>query len=311
MIAMTGYNGFVGIQLISSLPIDNCILLGRESSHKGQKVTLNLEATNGSDLIEPLKQVKVLIHLAARVHVMDDLSNNPLLEFRSVNTQGTLNLARQAAQAGVKRFIFLSSIKVNGESTSNRCMFSAYDERLPEDPYAISKSEAEELLLALGKETGMEIVIIRPPLVYGEGVKANFASLMKLVGKGFPVPFRRFKNNKRSLVSVYNLIDLIKVCMDHPKAANEVFLVSDDDDLSTAEIVALMAKVQNIKNLALPIPIWCFKLAGKVLNKNSEIDRLTGSLQIDISHTKETLNWQPPYSVEHGFKKAAQAMLLE
>jgi nucleoside-diphosphate-sugar epimerase len=248
-----------------------------------------------------------LIHCAAcTVAPIKSIEN-----FRSINTHSTLYLAQQAADAGIKRFVFISSIKVNGESTSKKLPFTAFDTHCPQDPYGISKSEAEEQLMALGKETGLEIVIIRPPLVYGEGVKANFASLMKLVGKGIPLPFRAINQNKRSLVSVYNLVDLIKVCIDHPKAANQVFLVSDDNDLSTAEMVALMAKAQNNKNLALPVPVWCFKLIGKLLNKNDVVDRLTGSLQLDITHTKETLGWQPPYSVEHGFKKAAATILKE
>ncbi len=200
----------------------------------------------------------------------------------------------------------MSSIKVNGETTTGKQPFSAKDMRMPEDPYGISKSEAEQQLLELGEQTGMEIVIIRPPLVYGEGVKANFASLMKLVGKGLPLPFRLINKNKRSLVSVYNLVDLIQVCIEHPNAANKVFLASDDHDLSTAEMVALMAKVQGKPNLAIPVPLWCFKLAGKVFDKQEVIDRLTGSLQLDITHTKNTLNWTPPYTVEDGFNLAAK-----
>jgi nucleoside-diphosphate-sugar epimerase len=180
------------------------------------------------------------------------------------------------------------------------------DKHSPQDPYGLSKSEAETQLFSLGESTGMEIVVIRPPLVFGKGVKANFAALLKLVGKGLPLPFRGITKNKRSMVSVYNLVDLIKICINHPKAANEVFLVSDDDDLSTAEIVALMAKVQGKANLAIHVPVWIFNLAGKLLNKQVVVDRLTGSLQLDIEHTKKTLNWQPPYSVEHGFKLAVK-----
>jgi UDP-glucose 4-epimerase len=237
---------------------------------------------------------------------MNDVSQDPLTEFRQINTEGTLNLARQAFSSGVKRFIYISSIKVNGESTTDTKPFKFDSERKPLDPYGISKFEAETQLLSLGKETGMEIVIIRPPLVYGEGVKANFASLMKLVKKGLPLPFIWINKNKRSLVSVYNLCDLIKVCIDHPKAANNVFLVSDDNDLSSAEMIALMSKVQNKANLSLPVPVWLYKLVGKLLSKEDVIDRLTGSLQLDIEHTKNTLDWKPPYSVEHGFKLAAK-----
>lgn len=304
-VLVTGYSGFVGNILVKQLQGSYQIsLLGRKSSDLGDVYINDIDST--SFYTNALERVDVVVHCAARVHIMNDNSSDPLAEFRAVNTFGTLNLAKQAAQAGVKRFIFLSTIKVNGESTSGKEPFTACDTPSFLDPYGISKAEAEQQLFELGKQTGMEITIIRPPLVYGEDVKANFASLMRFIGKGLPLPFRAIKSNKRSLVSVYNLVDLIKVCIEHPKAANQIFLASDDNDLSTAEMVALMAKVQNKKNLALPIPVWCFKLVGKLLNKNDVVDRLIGSLQLDITHTKGTLNWKPPYSVEHGFKLAAK-----
>ena len=304
-VLITGYSGFVGNNLAEQLQEGYQLnLLGRKPSNLGHFFNHNLDSL--STYVDALENVDVVVHCAARVHIMDDTASDPLSEFRAVNTHGTLNLAKQAAAAGVKRFIFLSSIKVNGESTSDKAPFTASDKSAPEDPYGISKAEAEQQLLMLGTETGMEIVIIRPPLVYGEGVKANFASLMRFVGKGLPLPFRSIKSNKRSLVSVYNLVDLIQLCIEHPKAAGQVFLASDDHDLSTSEMVALMAKVQGKKNFALPVPVWCFKLAGKLLNKSDVIDRLTGSLQLDITHTKNTLDWKPPYSVEHGFKLAAK-----
>lgn len=304
-VLITGATGFVGNHL--RLCISEYFSL-KLLSRSGLKTENHFNAdirkdTNYSNIVEG---IEVVIHCAARVHIMEDAASDPLSEFRAVNTLGTLNLAKQAAAAGVKRFIFVSSIKVNGESTNNRPPFTANDSPAPEDPYGVSKLEAEQQLLELGKRTGMEIVIIRPPLVYGEGVKANFGALMSFVGKGFPLPFRSIKHNKRSFVSVYNLVDLIKVCIEHPKASNQIFLASDDHDLSTTEMVALMARAHNKKNFALPVPIWCFKLAGKLLNKSDFIDRLTGSLQLDITHTKSTLNWTPPYSVEHGFKLAAK-----
>tara|TARA_B100001059_G_scaffold90327_1_gene89003 strand:- start:989 stop:1921 length:933 start_codon:yes stop_codon:yes gene_type:complete len=302
---ITGYSGFVGSNLVEQLQGNYQLnLLGRKQSNFGNVFTHNLDSSSLYN--EALVNVDVVVHCAARVHIMDDVASDPLNEFRAVNTHGTLNLAKQAAAAGVKRFIFLSSIKVNGESTSAQASFTASDKSAAEDPYGISKAEAEQQLLDLSKQTGMEVVIIRPPLVYGEGVKANFASLMRFVGKGLPLPFRTIKSNKRSLVSVYNLVDLIKVCIEHPKAANQVFLASDDNDLSTAEIIALMAQVQNKKNFALPVPVWCFKLAGKLFSKHDIVDRLIGSLQLDITHTKNTLDWKPPYTVEHGFKLAAK-----
>ena len=305
-IFITGGSGFVGSVLLSVLPAARTLVFGRRNLGISDASFIRGEIKPDTQYLAAFKNVDVVIHLAARVHIMNDTASEPLSEFRAVNTEGSINLARQAAEAGVKRFIFLSSVKVNGESTSNRRPFTAFDRRMPEDPYGQSKSEAEEQLLALGKETGMEIVIIRPPLVYGEGVKANFAALMKLVGKGFPLPFRNINQNKRSLVSVYNLVDLIKACIDHPKAVNQVFLVSDDDDMSTAQMVALMAKTQGKANLSLPVPVWCFKLVGKLFKKEAVVDRLVGSLQLDIQHTKSTLDWAPPYSVEHGFALAAK-----
>lgn len=305
-IFITGGSGFVGNVLLSTLPANRVCIFGRKDIGVPNAYFIKGDIHSNTEYLTAFNNIDVVIHLAARVHIMNDSSSDPLSEFRAVNTEGTLNLARQAAEAGVKRFIFLSSIKVNGESTSGCKPFTASDIRRPEDPYGQSKSEAEEQLLELGRETGMEIVIIRPPLVYGEGVKANFASLMNLVGKGIPLPFRAVAKNKRSLVSVYNLVDLIKVCIDHPNAANQVFLVSDDDDMSTARMVALMAKVQGKSNLSLPVPVWCFKLAGKFFKKEAVVDRLVGSLQLDIEHTKNTLDWVPPYSVEHGFALAAK-----
>ncbi|QUX94533.1 UDP-glucose 4-epimerase [Marinomonas sp. CT5] len=305
-IFITGGSGFVGAVFLSVLPANRVCIFGRKDLGIPNANFVRGEIQPDTQYLTAFDNIDIVIHLAARVHIMNDSSLDPLAEFRAVNTEGTLNLARQAADAGVKRFIFLSSIKVNGESTSGRHPFTAFDTRSPEDPYGQSKSEAEEQLLALGKETGMEIVIIRPPLVYGEGVKANFASLMQLVGKGFPMPFCAINQNKRSLVSVYNLVDLIKVCIDHPKAANQVFLVSDDDDMSTSCMVALMARAQGKANFSLPVPVWCFELAGRLFKKDAVVDRLVGSLQLDIEHTKNTLDWVPPYSVEHGFALAAK-----
>jgi UDP-glucose 4-epimerase len=297
MIAITGFSGFVGRHLLPLLDKEECLLLGRKApSDDNNFCEFNLAAAN--------KCVCTLIHAAARVHVMSDRAIDPLAEFRAVNTIGTLQLAEQAAEAGVKRFIFLSSIKVNGESTTNQQPFSAHDNPMPVDPYGISKLEAEQQLVKLGKKTGMEIVIIRPPLVYGYGVKANFASLMKCVTKGVPLPLKAIKNNKRSLISVYNLADLIVECINNPNAANKIFLASDNHDISTAEMIALMAKAQGINNFAFSVPISTFLLIGKLFKKQDMVDRLTGSLQVDITHTTQTLNWHPPYSIEHGFKLA-------
>lgn len=304
-VLITGYSGFLGQNIIDQFAnVFQLHLLGRKHSNIGDVFLQNLDIN--SNYKDALKDVEVVVHCAARAHLMEDKERDPLSKFRAINTDATLNLARQASQAGVKRFIFVSTIKVNGESTTGALPFKSTDLYKPKEPYAISKAEAEYHLLELGNETGMEIVIIRPPLIYGEGVKGNFASLMKYVDKGFPLPFRIIKNNKRSLVSVYNLVDLIKVCIKHPKAANQIFLVSDDHDISTSEMISLMAKVQEKNNHSFPVPVWCFKLIGILLNKKDFFDRLTGSLQLDITHTKKILNWTPPYSIEYGFRRATQ-----
>ncbi|EHZ7120544.1 SDR family oxidoreductase [Vibrio vulnificus] len=308
-VLVTGYTGFVGRHLLSTFEnLQNINLLGRSQPTKCSQF-LKASIDSSSDYSVVLDKVSTVIHIAARVHVMNDESDDPLEEFRAVNTAGTMNLARQAAEAGVKRFIFVSSIKVNGESTTGKQAFTAQDTPSPEDPYGVSKAEAEEQLIALGEETGLEIVIIRPPLVYGEGVKANFASLMNLVSKGIPLPFGCLTQNKRSLVSVDNLVDLIVTCIDHPKAANQVFLVSDDHDVSTSEMVRQMALALVKRTWQLPVPVWCYNLAGKLFNKSDVVDRLTGSLQVDITHTKETLGWTPPQSLQEGFKQTAEAFL--
>ena len=305
-ILITGYSGFIGSHLLNVLHEKFSIkLLGRTQLNIPFECFIS-SIDSVSDYSKQFIDIDIVIHMAARVHVMNENSTDPLADFRDVNTSGTINLAKQAADAGVKRFIFISTIKVNGESTSNASPFHSSDAPNPADPYGISKYEAEEQLIELGKKKGIEVVIIRPPLVYGEGVKANFASLFKFVGKRIPLPFRAITHNKRSLVSVYNLVDLIKVCVDHPNAANQIFLVSDDKDISTSEMVALMAKVQGLPNYSLPLPVWCFYLLGKLLSKQDVIDRLVGSLQVDITHTKNTLNWTPPFSIEEGFAKCIE-----
>ncbi|WP_322803507.1 SDR family oxidoreductase [Vibrio alfacsensis] len=312
-ILITGVGGFLGATLVPSLPKEQQLVFVDRNKPKfndSERYSFyHREINSKSDYSKCLMDVNCIIHCAARVHIMNDESSNPLEDYREVNTAGTVNLARQAADAGVKRFIFISSIKSNGESSPIGRPFRYDDPRSPEDFYGQSKSEAEEQLLQLAEETSLEVVIIRPTLVYGPGVKANFASLMNLVSKGISLPFGCIKNNKRSLVSVDNLVDLIVTCIDHPKAANEVFLVSDDHDVSTYEMVRHMAQALGKATWQLPVPVWCYKLAGKVFNKPDVVDRLTGSLQVDISHTKETLGWTPPQSLEQGFKQTAQAFL--
>lgn len=252
----------------------------------------------------------VIIHSAARVHVMNDLSANPLAEFRTVNVDGTLNLAQQAAAAGVKRFVFISSIKVNGEGTLRGNPYTAFDTPAPEDPYGISKMEAEQGLRLIADETGMEVVIIRPVLVYGPGVKANFLSMMRWVHKGIPLPLGAI-NNSRSLVSLDNLADLIVTCIDHPAAANQTFLVSDGEDLSTTELLRRVGAALGKPARLLPVPPKLLDFGASLFGKKAVAQRLLGSLQVDISHTCSTLGWKPPVTVDEALAKTAAFYLEE
>ena len=310
MILLTGGAGFLGESLLNALINENVLCLGRQKPSKiSDSSFYKSEINSCADFTAALQGVNILIHCAARVHIMADDVINPLESFRQVNTNGTLNLARQAANAGVKRFIFISSIKVNGESTELDLPFKVNEIFAPTDPYGLSKYEAEIGLRKIANETGMEVVIIRPTLVYGPNVKANFASLLNLVSKGLPLPFSCITKNKRSLVSVKNLVDLIITCIDHPKAANQTFLVSDDNDVSTASMVKEMSNALGRSNRIFPVPLWCYQLAGKLFGKQDVVNRLLGSLQVDITHTKETLGWKPPQSLEEGFKETAEAFL--
>lgn len=301
-ILITGFSGFVGSKLSQTLLDKELVLLGRHKPEICPHPFYHYEFSAQSRCDDAVKGVDVVIHCAARVHMMDENSSDPLEAFRQINTLGTLNLAKQAAAAGVKRFIFLSSIKVNGESTVNGKPFRFDDKPQPEDSYAISKAEAEAGLRQIALETGMEVVIIRPPLVYGNGVKANFAAILKLAQKNLPLPLGSIYN-KRSLVALENLVDLIVTCVDHPMAANQTFLVSDDHDVSTTELLKLMTYASGKKPLLLPVPVYLLKLAGKLTGKQAVIDRLCGNLQLDIRHTKKTLGWKPPITVEEGVRR--------
>ncbi|MFT7009306.1 MAG: UDP-glucose 4-epimerase [Colwellia sp.] len=309
MICITGATGFLGKHLVDVLK-NNLVLTSRSSfAVDGNSCFIKNvnQHTNYSDM---LTNVSCIIHCAGRVHILNDKSTNSLQKYREVNTKGTLNLAKQAVKAGVKRFIFISSIKVNGESTKPDKAFTAFDNLNPEDFYSRSKAEAEVQLLHLAANTELEVVIIRPTLVYGPGVKANFSSLLNLVYKGIPLPFGCITKNTRSLVSVTNLVDLIVTCIEHTKAVNQVFLVSDDNDVSTASMVNQMSKALGKRNRMLPVPLWCYRLVGKAFGKQDVVNRLLGSLQVDISHTKKTLGWVPPQTIEEGFKETAEAFLL-
>jgi UDP-glucose 4-epimerase len=310
MILLTGGTGFLGGSLLNTMINKNVRCLGRQKpSNVSGSSFYKSEINADTDFTAAVQGVNILIHCAARVHVMVVNSSISLDAFREVNTYGTLNLAQQAADAGVKRFVFISSIKVNGELTELGLPFKPDVTFIPTDPYGLSKYEAEIGLRKIALETGMDVVIIRPPLVYGPGVKANFASMMKWMNKGLPLPLGGIKGNNRSLVSVDNLVDLIVTCIDHPNAANQIFLVSDDDDISTSQLLANMAVALDAPNRLLPIPSSWFTLAAKLIGKPDIAQRLCGSLQVDISKTKEMLNWQPRYSSTECMKKTANAFL--
>jgi nucleoside-diphosphate-sugar epimerase len=250
--------------------------------------------------------VDIVVHCAARVHILNDQTADPLAEFRQVNVDGTLTLARQAAQAGVRRFVFLSSIKVNGEQSGDGLAFNADQRPAPSDPYGISKYEAEVGLRALARETGMEVVIIRPPLVYGPGVKANFLAMMRWLRRGVPLPLGGVTENRRSFVFLDNLVDLIVTCIDHPAAANQTFLVSDDEDLSTAALLRRMAAALGRPARLIPMPAGLITLVAKLIGRPGIAQRLCGSLQVDIGKTKTLLCWSPPVSVDEGLRITAE-----
>jgi nucleoside-diphosphate-sugar epimerase len=245
-----------------------------------------------------------VIHLAARAHVMQDREPDPLEAFRSNNVNLTIKLANQAVEAGVRRFVFMSTIKVNGEATAPGCNFTPDDLPAPEDPYAISKWEAEQGLLEIAQRTRLELVIIRPPLVYGPGAKGNFATLLQVVQRGWPLPLGAV-HNRRSLVALHNLVHFIILCTTHPQASNQIFMVSDGHDLSTAELVQGLARAARVTPRLLPIPMWVLKGAAALLGKSDTAQRLCGNLQVDISKARRLLGWVPPISVDEGLRRAA------
>lgn len=306
---LTGANGFVGSALRARLRKDGAPVRGVVRSSNARPdgtegVTIGGLASD-TDWSEALKNVEQVVHLAARVHVMNDKSSDPLAEFRRVNVEGTGRLARQGAAKGVKRFVFLSSIKVNGEFTEVDRPFIADDVPAPEDPYGVSKHEAEQLLRQISAETGMEVVIIRPPLVYGPGVKANFGSMMRWLARGVPLPLAAVSKNRRSLVAVDNLVDLIMTCLNHPAAANQTFLVSDGEDLSTADLLKRMGMALGRPARLFYMPPALLKLGATALNKPGIYQRLCESLQLDITKTRQLLCWIPPVPVDEGLRRAA------
>lgn len=312
LILLTGGTGFVGEALQKRLLADGAQL--KVTSRKNipkmvdsvkfiQVSSLNAENNWGS----ALDDVDAVVHCAARVHVMNELSLDPLEDYRKVNVQGSLNLARQAARAGVRRFVFVSSIKVNGEVTQPGQTFTADDVPEPLDPYGVSKMEAEQGLRDIGVQSGMEVVIVRPPLVYGPGVKANFAAMMRWVARGIPLPLGSI-HNARSMVALENLVDLLVTCLKHPAAAGQTFLVSDGEDVSTTELLIRVSNVMGKKTLLLPVPVFLLEWSAAMLGKRAVAQRLCSSLQVDIEKTRRFLGWNPPLTLNQGLKKAIEGM---
>ena len=306
-VLVTGANGFVGLAVLQRLNVISG-LQAVGSVRRGAVLTGTTVVEVGdlaaqTDWSLTLAGADAVVHLAARVHVMRDIVADPLTAFRAVNVEGTLNLARQAAAAGVKRFVFISSVKVNGESTLPWRAFTEADTPNPQDDYGQSKQEAEQGLRQLSADTGMEVVIIRPPLVYGPGVKANFAALMRAVQRGWPLPLGAV-HNQRSLVALDHLVDFIVTCITHSQAANQTFLVSDRQDLSTTELVRGMAKAAGVPARLLPVPVWALQAGASLLGKGVSVRRLCGNLQVDMSKARSLLGWLPPVSVEEGLRRA-------
>lgn len=308
-ILLTGATGFIGNAVQHRLTAEGFYVIASSRSALviGNAAVTHIGTLSSDfDWSSALENVDAVIHTAARVHISDDKECRSVGEFRKINVAGTLALARQAVGAGVRRFVFISSVKVNGEETPIGEPFTTTDSASPSGAYAISKMEAEEGLRLIAQETGMEVTIIRPGLVYGPGVKANFRSMMNWLSKGVPLPLGAI-DNKRSLVALDNLVDLVVTCIDHPAAANQTFLVSDGEDLSTTELLQRMGKALGKPARLLPVPASLLRAGAAILGRRAVAQRLCGSLQVDISKTCELLGWIPPVSVDDALRKTALA----
>lgn len=292
-VLVTGATGFIGSALMHRLDYARQFVVS---------------AASRDCLFSPLSLsgIETIVHLAARVHITHDSNSKPLIEFRRVNTEGTLNLARQAADAGVKRFIFLSSVKVNGEGKETP--YRETDAPAPQEAYAVSKYEAEIGLQEIAARTNMEVVIIRSPLVYGRGVKANFQSLMQAVAQGIPLPLGAV-HNRRSFIALDNLVDFILTCIKHPAAANQTFLVSDGEDLSTPELIRRLAHAMGRRARLIPVSGSVLLIGAKLLGKREVAERLCRSLQVDITKAREALNWTSPVGVDEALRLTADHYL--
>ena len=314
MILVTGATGFVGNAVVRRLVED-----GTSGEVVAAVRRLDMSWPNGvrpiqvgdllatTDWSAALQGVDALVHCAARVHVMQDTATDPEKTYRQINTLGTLNLANQAAKAGVRRFVFVSSIKVNGEATLPGHPFKADDIPAPSDPYGVSKMEAEQGLRELSERTGMEVVVVRPVLVYGPGVKANFASMMRWLARGVPLPLGHI-NNARSIVALDNLVDLLITCLKHPAAAGQIFLASDGEDVSTTELLRRTAQAMGKSARLLPVPASWLEFGAALLGKRAVAQRLCSSLQVDIEKNRRLLGWRPPFTLDECLKKTVRRM---
>jgi len=304
---VTGASGFVGRILCQEL-----LAQGFEVAASVRRITLPPERLfpeievgdvhASTDWSSALTEVNTVIHLAARVHVMKDVATDPLAEFRKVNLDGTVNLARQAARAGVKRLVYVSSVKVNGEETRGQRSYLEQDTPAPQDPYGVSKWEAEQALRHIAQETGLDVVVVRPPLVYGPGVKGNFIRLLVAVDKGIPLPLAG-ANNARSLVYVGNLVDALISCVTHPAGYGQTYLVSDGKAVSTAVLVEKIAEALGRKNRSFYVPSRMIRVAATVLGHSAQVDRLFGSLCVNDEKIHRELSWMPPYTLDQGLRE--------
>lgn len=313
-ILVTGASGFVGGTLLTRLHneagvhLRGAVRRAETLLPEGVELALVGDLGAGTEWGHALENVQGVVHTAARVHVMRDATADALMEYRRVNVAGTLKLARQAAENGVRRFVFISSIKVNGEETPPDRPYTADDVPAPLDPYGVSKHEAERVLLQVADDTGLEVVVIRPVLVYGRGVKANFRAMMQWLHSGIPLPLGA-THNKRSLVAVDNLVDLVVTCLHHPAAARQIFLVSDGDDLSTTELLRRTARALHRPARLVSVPPAVLRAAGRLLGQREVAQRLCGSLQVDITKTCEKLGWTPRVTVDDALAQTAQHFL--